>query len=299
MRIGQMKEIPVDGNRKETTPHGTYGLPLAAYRTQLSKNILGFVHWHWHEEVQFCRVTRGEVLFRVNTQNYTLAEGDGIFVNSGCIHMATPLSGPEAAYICLDAAPRLLCSFHGSRLESKYLKPLLTAPAFSALPLNRSIPWQTELLGVIDAVFAAFEAQEPYFEFAIHTHFLAMLRIMVQNIQPGPENRRAEAESLRLKAIFSHIHEHYAEELTLEGIAKAAFMSRSACCRFFKMATDMTLFQYVTEYRINRSLELLDLSERSVSDIAAAVGFDSTSYFIEQFRKRVGMSPGRYRKSLG
>lgn len=56
--------------------------------------------------------------------------------------------------------------------------------------------------------------------------------------------------------------------------------------------------QYVIEYRIQRSIELLQLSERSITEIAYEVGFNSTSYYINQFRKTMNSTPLRFRREL-
>lgn len=59
----QVFHIPINEFQKEETHHGTYDFPFALYETCLQRNVLGFVNWHWHEEVQLCYVTRGVVQF--------------------------------------------------------------------------------------------------------------------------------------------------------------------------------------------------------------------------------------------
>ena len=62
----QVLDIPIDQNQMETTSHGSFSFPLAVYESILSKNVLGFINWHWHEEIQFCFVTAGAISFFVN-----------------------------------------------------------------------------------------------------------------------------------------------------------------------------------------------------------------------------------------
>ena len=110
----QVYQIPINAANKETTKQGTDDFPLAVYHTVLSKNMLGYVPLHWNEEVQFCLVTRGNVLFTVNGEKKLLAQGEGIFINSGRLHMARPVNDPASAYICLDIGLTLLQGFPGS-----------------------------------------------------------------------------------------------------------------------------------------------------------------------------------------
>ena len=127
----QIYDIPIDSSRQETTAHGTFGFPLAVYETVLSKNILGFVSWHWHREFQFCLVTAGIVAFWVQGQQLILSQGQGLFINSNVLHMAQP-NTPDAAYCCIDILPSLLCGFPGSVLDVSLITPLA---ADSAVPL--------------------------------------------------------------------------------------------------------------------------------------------------------------------
>lgn len=88
----QVTNIPVDASNRESTRHGTLGFPIAVYYSVLSHNVLGYTKLHWHEELQFCAVIRGAVTFLVNETSYTLHTGDGIFINSGYLHLARPLT---------------------------------------------------------------------------------------------------------------------------------------------------------------------------------------------------------------
>ena len=63
--------IFIDQNKKERTRHGTIEFPLAIYTEHIKENILGFIEWHWHDEMQFCVVTQGAVEFEVNQNRLT------------------------------------------------------------------------------------------------------------------------------------------------------------------------------------------------------------------------------------
>ena len=58
---------------------------------------------------------------------------------------------------------------------------------------------------------------------------------------------------------------------------------------------DITFTKYVTQYRIEKSKELLKDTRLPLSDIPGMVGFEEQSYFTRVFRSIVGLSPGKYR----
>lgn len=83
------------------------------YTKQTRKNILGFVNWHWHEELQFMRIKRIRKV-RLNTTEFLLNTGDGAFINTGVLHTIKSASETECLYLCLDVNPAILGSFSGA-----------------------------------------------------------------------------------------------------------------------------------------------------------------------------------------
>lgn len=112
----QVYDIHLNKQRREKTRHGSFALPLAVYTTVIRRNVLGFVNWHWHEELQFCLVTRGAVEFHVSETVLSLSPGQGIFINAGQLHMARDGDG-QGAYLCLDFHPRLIAGMAGGAVE--------------------------------------------------------------------------------------------------------------------------------------------------------------------------------------
>ena len=78
----QIYDIGINENKMETTSHGTADFPIAIYETVLNRNILGFVDWHWHNELQFCYITNGSVRFTINSYSQDIGIDKGIFINS-------------------------------------------------------------------------------------------------------------------------------------------------------------------------------------------------------------------------
>ncbi len=119
-------------------------------------------------------------------------------------------------------------------------------------------------------------------ELSIHSEKLA---IAANEREPAPISRARK-----------HIHAQLDEAISLPQVARIAGMSESHFCRQFKMATGMTLTEYVNYTRILwAKKELLKPSAR-ISEIAFQVGFQSLSQFNRCFAKFHGGSPSQYRE---
>ena len=86
-------------------------------------------------------------------------------------------------------------------------------------------------------------------------------------------------------------------QITLDDISEHIHLCESECTRLFKRHMNTTLFSFLQEYRIERSLEYLNTKE-SISSIAEKTGFSDSNYYSKVFSKIKGCSPREYRKNL-
>ena len=101
-----------------------------------------------------------------------------------------------------------------------------------------------------------------------------------------------------LRDMVYYIQKHYAEKVTIADICRAGRVGSSTCYDLFKKQMDTTPLNYLTMYRLEKSLELLQNPGLSVTDIAYATGFSGASYFAESFRKIYHLSPTEYRARM-
>jgi AraC-like DNA-binding protein len=94
-----------------------------------------------------------------------------------------------------------------------------------------------------------------------------------------------------------YIDEHYAANVDLSDIADEACFSKFHFIRLFKTIYGKTPHQYLTEVRINRAKELLD-DDATVACACFSVGFDSISTFTGLFKRRVGLTPAAFQRSV-
>lgn len=105
-----------------------------------------------------------------------------------------------------------------------------------------------------------------------------------------------ERDVRRMQQICTYVMAHYVHTITLDEIASEVGMNRSAFCSYFKRCKKMTFSQFVTQYRLNTACELLKHSQKQVSEICFAVGFNDVPHFNRVFKESQGMTPKEYRK---
>ena len=106
----------------------------------------------------------------------------------------------------------------------------------------------------------------------------------------------APAGSIRTAAAVQYIHDHYAENLEIDMLAKLCMISPYHFIRCFREKHGTTPHTYITLFRINTAKKLLLNTSQSISMIAERVGFEDASYFSRIFKKHTGYLPKDFRR---
>jgi len=103
---------------------------------------------------------------------------------------------------------------------------------------------------------------------------------------------------MRLEKMITYIHANYFRRIGLQEICSAASISKSEALRCFKVGLESTPVKYLNDYRLSKARERLLATPDSITMIAEMVGFESSSYFSQAFKRRYGCSPGDLRKRM-
>jgi AraC-like DNA-binding protein len=290
-----MISINVYDDQREMKQHGSFEFPVAVYHYVMSDCVMGYINWHWHEEIQLNLVTHGAVRFFADGQQVLVKEGDGFFINSGRLHMARPEADPDSSYLCLDFHPRLMSSFSGSIFEEKYVKPYLAGDGLNHRKLSSRSSEQEAVLRQLETIDRLYRSAEFGYELKIAAQiaelWLRLISLSGEAAAPTPLRSHDTAQE-----IIRFLRQHYQEDLTLNDVGRAVGFSASECCRLFKRVTGDTILNYLKSYRLTRSIELLEETELPVSRIALESGFNGASYYIESFKKELRQTPLQYRR---
>lgn len=103
-----------------------------------------------------------------------------------------------------------------------------------------------------------------------------------------------------VKEIQEYVQRHYKDDIHLERLAKQVyFVDPGYLSRLFKKRTGMGFSQYLLSIRMHKARHLLRHERNlSIAEIAGAVGYHDSSYFIQMYKRHYGETPGQYRNQL-
>lgn len=95
-----------------------------------------------------------------------------------------------------------------------------------------------------------------------------------------------------------YIANNYKKDLDIDTICEEVNFSKYYFCKLFKEHMGTTIHQYINEFRVNKSKELLSYSKLAINAIATSVGFKNALTYSRAFKTYVHMTPSEYRKNF-
>jgi AraC-like DNA-binding protein len=108
-------------------------------------------------------------------------------------------------------------------------------------------------------------------------------------------SRAVEDRNRRMLRARDAMDRAFARPLDVPALARVAHVSPAHFSRQFRTTFGETPHRYLQRRRVERAMELLRETERSVTEICLDVGFNSLGTFSRTFREVVGESPSAYR----
>jgi AraC-like DNA-binding protein len=124
-----------------------------------------------------------------------------------------------------------------------------------------------------------------------------ILNIIIDGMAGDLFSFRGTRHVSALRKAERYIWAHYTEKIKLADIASAAGLSAPYFSTIFKEEMGENLSVSLNRLRIEKAMNLLTEGNMSLSEIAAACGFEDQSWFSKTFKLFTGISPGRYRDS--
>ncbi|UJF34846.1 response regulator transcription factor [Paenibacillus hexagrammi] len=115
----------------------------------------------------------------------------------------------------------------------------------------------------------------------------AKLKLIVLKKEPAIGQKHKAA----VEFMISYIHEHYAEDITLDDLAGQLFISKNYLNQLFKKVTGETFMNYVIRVRLEKAKALLLEGNLLIYEVAESVGYQNVPYFSTLFKKYTGMNP--------
>ena len=274
----------------ETKRHTSSEFP---YNTYLCSIPLDFqtVNIHWHEEVEIIVIKKGKGIVSVDLTEYEVHTGDVVFVMSGQLHSIHQLGGSTMEYENILFKPALLKSSGHDVCWAQFISPLFFASS-AITPVFRD---NHKLETYIQDIDKLCDERHTGYQLAVKGYLYQIIHLLMTEYT-APPSPFAKKHTDKIKTVLSYVDVHYAEEISIENMAKLCFYSKSYFMKFFKESMGISFIAYLNNYRLEIAARMLKAADDNILAISSACGFDNLSYFNRSFKNKYGVTPGKYRK---
>lgn len=240
---------------------------------------------HCHEDIaEVLLILEGRGDYTVDLRRYQVAAGDVILCSSGALHDEFPRAGEPYRTLCIGIGALALPGLPAGCLIESRFSPVFRRPEqFDDL---------RQMFCQIDRYAA--EREDGYQRLCQYLMLasLELIRRMARGREAAPE---APEEAI-FRQVARYIDRHYAEDVSIERLVRAFYISPYHLSHMFKQKTGYTVKQYLLRRRLGEAQIRLASTQDSVQTIAEELGFEDASYFSRIFSKYIGLTPTEYRK---
>src|SRR6478736_2722411 len=255
--------------------------------------------WHYHPELELHLVLKGEGVRFIGDNIHNFSAGEMILLGENLPHTwrcnkkySNNRSGSNVEALVLHFLPNCFGKDFLS-LPETFLIPKLFERAKSGLIIKGET--KTEVTNLLTQSLEAFGLDRLVL-------LMSILKALVRNFEDQEtistsyqKVQSNELEMARLDTIYSYSLYNYKKDISLEEIASVANMSKTSFCRYFKLMTNKTYSEFLTEVRISHVCRALIENKFSTEVICFESGFNNISNFYRHFKKVTGLTPFEYK----
>lgn len=280
----------------ENTSLSEYGIEffLQGHTTQ------GFTaRSHIHPSIEFIMIRDGKYNIRVDGKEAVANSGDLLFFRANAIHDIKFTGLGTGSYYVLKISPTLLFHIFPGHEQKLFTAPFLLKSRNDVSRFDgRFIP--TSITEIWSKMISALEYRTDTFFISERIYaslfLLEMLKILPQTKYGHNDSEVNEKTVLLIFKSVDYINKNYSSDITAHECAEKIHLSYSYFARLFHTITGKTFKEYLVTVRLDKARSILLSTDISVTDVASLCGYSNLSYFISEYKKSFGKTPGDERR---
>ncbi|HIW32578.1 MAG TPA: AraC family transcriptional regulator [Candidatus Paenibacillus intestinavium] len=257
-----------------------------------------YFEWHYHEEVEFLLILKGEITAFCIEERLVLRKGDIALFGSSEPHTTIQSKGGSLSYIIIQIDLRKYwdqSTLNSMKHFSEVIRPL------SALNYvykeNREV--RTVTATHIREIYREMNDKHIGYELAVSSRIKNILLLLLRHDEQLQLNYNDNRLLDQIQPAVDYVEKHLSEKLPVADLSRLLNMSYTHFIKTFKKAVGMSFTDFVAYKRIKKAeQQLLTNNDASIAEVAESVGINNVGHFYELFRRYNDCSPKQFKDRL-
>ena len=247
--------------------------------------------------MEIIEVAAGEVRVQIGTAFISAARGDFLFVPPETTFRVDSVDGTATVRgLTFDAS---IVEENMDNFDSEIFYMFYVQAKNKNTVFSEGHPAHPALSLYMKEAYEEYTDKDVCYKLPIRANIYKMITALLRFYcgSRDEEDRMVYHNVLRMRPVLDFISEHFTEKIYIEKLSDMINVSPDYFTRMFKDSIGKTPIDYINGMRINEAMRLLCMTEKSMTEVAEAVGFCNANYFHKIFKQYIDMSPLAYRKS--
>lgn len=245
---------------------------------------------HWHDAIEIIYMVKGEVDVTVESAKYHLSQGQCILINSCVIH-STKCISPNTGIVFQIPMDFIKLYIPDIEQLQFILDDTNQNPIYQTkLDIFKNTLLQMQIANDIHPKGYVLRFNSLLFEVLFQLYHNFSVKIFQANL-----NHKEKALN-RLNNVLSYTVKYYNKPISIDEIAKIAFLESGYFCRFFKQHMGVTFLEYQNELRLSHIYQDLITTTDTLQEILDRHGFTNYKLFRRMFFEHFQATPSQIRK---
>ncbi len=225
-----------------------------------------------------------------------------------CVHKNSLLPTNPGQKLILPPINKMYSNSNDIKFICMFISPgklqKVTKEAFNKSELsfyNDTAYLSNNLLTLISNFETEFQNRQFGYQFVLDSLSMeisiSLIRSLRNNMPEMTELRKYSAKK-EINFAVDYLWENYTNEFSLSVLSSIVNLSPYYFVRLFKAQTGKTPYEYYMEIKIKKALTYLKSKNYSITEVGYILGFSSHSHFTSVFKKKVGVTPSEFIRSI-
>ncbi len=269
---------------------------LSLFDTFLDSKNTFEPHTHHFLEISFVKTGTGT--YKIENNTYSLMAGDVMIINNSELHGIVMEEGEYLINTVIHFEPEFIWNTLNIDMDYRFLQIFYEKGDGMYNQLDRNNPATNEIFNSLLEIENEFLYKRNAYELMIKAKMLKIFATIVRFYDYVSDiniKTMFNEDKINMDSVLRFIDNNINENIKLNDLANLACMSPNYFCSMFKKFNGLSPFEYIKRKRVQKAIEYIKTTNKSITEIATICGFNTSTNFNKSFKQVTGKAPSYYR----